>query len=194
MKLNKSLISLAVLVALLATSCSQARYGSLTRRTKANHTAQQKTSKQKLNKKTIEVEHAPALTQGKEELVEKTIVETEETKAEKTVFTTRNIEKKDVLARFMATDEKDKQAIVKTTSAEPQYELPVLAKKRLNKKIQQITENTKLDETQDLVRLLIIIILVLLILALLPPLGGLIRGLISLIILILLIWLLLQIL
>ena len=41
MKLNKSILGLVILFIFILSSCSQSRYGSLTRRTKANHIAQQ---------------------------------------------------------------------------------------------------------------------------------------------------------
>ena len=41
MKLNKSILGLVILFIFILSSCSQSRYGSLTRRTKSNHVAQQ---------------------------------------------------------------------------------------------------------------------------------------------------------
>ncbi len=41
MKLNKSILGLVILFIFILSSCSQSRYGSLTRLTKANHIAQQ---------------------------------------------------------------------------------------------------------------------------------------------------------
>ena len=41
MKLNKSILGLVILFIFILSSCSQSRYGSLTRRTKSNHLAQQ---------------------------------------------------------------------------------------------------------------------------------------------------------
>lgn len=41
MKLNKSILGLVILFIFISSSCSQSRYGSLTRRTKSNHVAQQ---------------------------------------------------------------------------------------------------------------------------------------------------------
>ena len=41
MKLNKSILVLVILFIFILSSCSQSRYGSLTRRTKSNHVAQQ---------------------------------------------------------------------------------------------------------------------------------------------------------
>ena len=40
MKLNKSILGLVILFIFILSSCSQSRYGSLTRRTKSNHVAQ----------------------------------------------------------------------------------------------------------------------------------------------------------
>ena len=47
MKLNKSILGLVILFIFILSSCSQSRYGSLTRRTKANQIAQQGRSSKK---------------------------------------------------------------------------------------------------------------------------------------------------
>lgn len=50
MKLNKSILGLVILFIFVLSSCSQSRYGSLTKRTKANHIAQQVKKVDQVNK------------------------------------------------------------------------------------------------------------------------------------------------
>ena len=194
MKLNKSLITLAVLVTVLATSCSQARYGNLTRRTKATHLTQQKPEKKNEVKSEVAITQTPVTTKNNEVILKQNVEPSIERTKDEVVFTTRKVNKHDVLARFNEDYETVKNEDKINAVKEITQSLPAIVIKQATKELQKIGDKAESNKTQGLVKLLIIIILVLLILALLPPLGGLIRGLISLLILILLIWLLLQIL
>lgn len=196
MKLNKSLISLAVLVMLLATACSQARYGSLTRRTKATHLTESKAEKQSKPKTIKSVNGKKAIAQ-QEVKAESNGIEVAEIESVQTEVFTSRIEKskKDDLAHYMPNDDKNNKIEKESASHRVLTHVPVIAGKRLVKKLNKIADKTDMEKTQDdLVRILLIVLLVLIILALLPVLGEVIRMLIGLLVLILLIWLLLQLL
>lgn len=193
MKLKKSLLSLIILAVIVLSSCSQARYGSLTRRTKATHVAQ--------TTKKVET--------SKPDVVLKVVAEVPETYRIDSEIVGAVAEMQHAAANLDQTPNKGA-----TSSSLASKEAVTKPKTLKNRKLQQVVNTfgtvnqvknvkSQLDKMNDvkrtsssdvdnLVYILVVVLLVLLILALVSRLSGLLSALLGLALLILLIYLLLQ--
>ena len=189
MKLNKSIFGLVILAVFVVSSCSQARYGSHTRRTKGAEIVQADKKVRGVNK------HAGILSRDKVSH----IVQNEDK-----LVIRNNEEATGVLSNMMehGTLTNNKTLVEKKTFREVN---------RINKVLNAIGESTAVsnlgnsvkenvpsesastnDETSDLLKIILIVILVLLILSLVTKLLPLLSWLLGVAVLVLLIWLILQ--
>lgn len=196
MKLNKSILSLVFLVVFALSSCTQARYGSRTRRVKGNTVAQQ-------HKKTLKVERNAGVIVAKEEPIAKTI---DKEKIKELVALEVVAEMPEVVIETSSnkTEVVDTKA-KNTATARAEHKKPLqkikdlkLAKRAFNQIKQEVKTSVNKPasggDVDSLIYILIVVLLVLLILSLLFKLGGVIQSLLSLALLIFLIWLVIQLL
>jgi len=182
MKLNKSLFYILGIALFLASSCSQSRYGNLTRRTKASHIAKEK------------VEHKPV----KKEKVERL----SSVKIELSEFNVSPLDKNDV--KPIEVDDAlvslETQVDTRSTKlAEKEVKVKDLVRMiptpiKTAKKVKKILKEEKKDEASGLVRLLLIVLLVLLILSLITKVLPILNWIIGILLLVVLIWFIMQLL
>ena len=186
MKLNKSILGIALMLVFLLGACSQARYGNLTTRTKATHLAKKEVKKEVKEtpvKGEVINEIVPTLKDAV--LIENDAEQLEEANVSETIaITSPSTEKKSV------TTSKTAKTAMKLAGPLQKRALKKVLKK-LDEKESRV-QPEKADDDSSLLRLILIIILVLLIVSLL---GKLIPGLdwlLGILILVVLIWLILQ--
>ena len=195
MKLNKSILSLVFLVVFALSSCTQARYGSHTRRVKQNPVAQQ-------HKKTQKVERNTGVIVAQEEPVTRTVEKEEinEVIAEKMVADMPLVAENATAAEIVVADTKASVSNARAQHKKPLQKLKdIKGAKRVVKQVKQevkssVNQSTSGGDVGNLIYILIVVLLVLLILSLLLNLGGVIKSLLSLALLIFLIWLVIQLL
>lgn len=195
MKLNKSILGTALMIVVLFSACSQARYGNMTRRVKADPMAKNIEKSVKVEKESkleaiVKSDMAEEVVLDNVVLPNRTIVE--EVVAEESVVSSKFAEKSTRL-----TDEKteDDEVKVKTTKSIVSTNLNKLNKKPIIAKATKKLEKLKVQKTNSdsgLIKLILIIVIVLLILSLIAKLGNILPGVLGLILLVLLILWLLQ--
>ncbi len=190
MKINKSILGIAVMVIMLFSACSQARYGNLTRRTKATHLV-----------KDDVVKPAKQKTENSNEIKEEVVLDyvaLEDVVVEETP-TVINSE-----VKTESIDEVAKELSVRSkayeTNEDKQLELPV-TKRQVKKMIKSpkdvmnsIDKSTDTDDDSLVRSLLIIILIIILISLVLSLLPSPLKSIITTILLILLILYLISIL
>jgi hypothetical protein len=186
MKLNKSYLGLVVVFLFILSSCSQSRYGNLTRRTKANHIAK-KVDKPTKTKEAKVVELKEVIPQ------ETTTTENEEVVvAETTSFTKERIAEK--VGELLPVNNKRNKAKTVEVDSELAETLVPLAERletQIPERIVKKAKKLQPDSDTGLIKMILIIILLLILASLLWALiPGPLRYILSLVILILIIlWL-----
>ncbi|MBT8327569.1 MAG: hypothetical protein KJP21_07585 [Bacteroidia bacterium] len=185
MKLNKSILGIALMLVFLLGACSQARYGNLTRRTKATHLAKKEVKK--------EVKQTP--------LIVEEVIENEDQNSE-VILINKDVEQ----ISYQESD--DKSTVSSTPKVKTEFSIKEndkvtklagpLQKKALKKVLKNLDKNdnnvkpNNVNDDSSLLRLVLIIVLVLLILALIGKLLPGLNWLLGVLLLIVLIWLVLQ--
>jgi hypothetical protein len=191
MKINKSNVSIALMLVFMMSACSQARYGNMTRRVKTDRVAKNIEKPVKVEKEisnevmaveVVKTDIVPNLSIGESLVKEETAV--------KNVVSEKS-------ARLM--DETGEKSEVKANTAKQivSTKLNKLAKKPMINQATKTLEKLKVQKTDSdsgLIRLILIILLVLLILSLLTKLVPGLSWVLGVLLLIVLIWFVLQLL
>ncbi|MGB0850363.1 MAG: hypothetical protein ACPGTP_03895 [Bacteroidia bacterium] len=199
MKINKSILGVVILFVFILSSCSQARYGSRTRRVKGSQIVQQKKNTKRYSKESglIVASNEEAKKEVKTEVALSSLTqidsESETIHVEKSII--------ENLSSQSNKSEKAKRSNI-VSKAKVVKEVVKLRNNIESKTKEKIKEQAKVvkakpngsSDVGDIVYILVVVLLVLLILSLVLNLGGLINALLGLALLIFLIWLLLQLL
>lgn len=160
MKLNKSILGLVVLAIFILSSCSQARYGAMTRRVKGTKFAQQtkKVDQTKKNAGLIIIESNNLADEADE-----TVVEIQEVK-NTTVFVAQNsaTDNKEILNQDIKLEKESRLTTNKNVASEKVIN-KLVSNKLVNRKIDKLAKKLQPNESsEDLLRTVLIILLLLL--------------------------------
>lgn len=188
MKLNKSILGLVILAIFIFSSCSQARYGSHTRRVKANNIVQKATKAEMIRNATANITKEEDAQEQKENTSNEIVKEIKSTIDTKSIVaptesTSYSQQKKDPARMERRVAKKVEKLIAKSNVATK----VVQAKRDVTHSVTKTD-----DEVGDILYIILVVILVLLIINLITSLIPALSWLLGIALLVLLIYLLLQ--